>query len=492
MKDLQIFFSDYFCVNESIIEKYGAVNISLINDLPLFIDPFLLFNSKKIVYQRIHENIIKYLLFLQENAEKNPKPSPGMLESWYLFSEVKQTWLGFSLSGNSGRGLGKKFAEELYTGLNTIFKDFGKETITKSSHLEKLCLISPLVGRDKISDFVTNFTKKYILKYTENFARKHLEENKCKTFCVPRVEFNYITKSWKSENYYLPCYKGDYVLLTPRDMLTRDETFINRPDMIKNLESIAPAIEDSSLRFLLNQYLNEVLPLKKKEMSKTEKESKAISLVTTHPELIDYYIQYKENTEEQATSISKQVVSEVRQLFNCQLQKLANILNSKTQFYSVIPNSRDAAYQRVMYLKDVIENKDGYRIFYINGQPIKRELDLQIMYRLVWYATDFDVNREVNNGRGPVDYKVSKGAEDSTLVEFKLASNSKLKKNLENQVEIYKKANSTNNAIKVILYFTENEYTKIMKILQDLNLQEGSDLVLIDARANKISASNAG
>ena len=50
MKDLQIFFSDYFCVNESIIEKYGAVNISLINDLPLFIDPFLLFNSKKIVY----------------------------------------------------------------------------------------------------------------------------------------------------------------------------------------------------------------------------------------------------------------------------------------------------------------------------------------------------------------------------------------------------------------------------------------------------------
>ena len=114
------------------------------------------------------------------------------------------------------------------------------------------------------------------------------------------------------------------------------------------------------------------------------------------------------------------------------------------------------------------------------------------MYRLVWYATDFDVNREVNNGRGPVDYKVSKGAEDSTLVEFKLASNSKLKKNLENQVEIYKKANSTNNAIKVILYFTENEYTKIMKIFQDLNLQEGSDLVLIDARANKISASNAG
>ena len=32
------------------------------------------------------------------------------------------------------------------------------------------------------------------------------------------------------------------------------------------------------------------------------------------------------------------------------------------------------------------------------------------MYRLVWYATDFDVNREVNNGRGPVDFKIQKEA----------------------------------------------------------------------------------
>ena len=54
-------------------------------------------------------------------------------------------------------------------------------------------------------------------------------------------------------------------------------------------------------------------------------------------------------------------------------------------------------------------------------------------------ATEYDVNREVNNGRGPVDFKVSKGSKDTTLVEFKLASNTKLKKNLENQVEIYKK-----------------------------------------------------
>ena len=135
---------------------------------------------------------------------------------------------------------------------------------------------------------------------------------------------------------------------------------------------------------------------------------------------------------------------------------------------------------------------DGYRIFYLDGKPIRKESDLQIMYRLVWFATEFDVNREVNNGRGAVDFKVSKGSNDTTLVEFKLASNSKLKKNLENQVEIYKLANCTDRAIKVILYFDLDEYNKVIKVLNDLNLQGCNDIVLIDASDNKPSASNVG
>lgn len=56
---------------------------------------------------------------------------------------------------------------------------------------------------------------------------------------------------------------GDYVLLTPRDMLTRDDTFINRMDMIGYLQNIAPSVEDATLRFALNQYLTDVLPRKK-------------------------------------------------------------------------------------------------------------------------------------------------------------------------------------------------------------------------------------
>ena len=36
MGQLRLYFSDFFNVDEGLIESYGAVNISFINDLPLF------------------------------------------------------------------------------------------------------------------------------------------------------------------------------------------------------------------------------------------------------------------------------------------------------------------------------------------------------------------------------------------------------------------------------------------------------------------------
>jgi hypothetical protein len=38
---LKLYFSDYFEVSEEALDQYGAFNISLASDLPLFIDPFL-------------------------------------------------------------------------------------------------------------------------------------------------------------------------------------------------------------------------------------------------------------------------------------------------------------------------------------------------------------------------------------------------------------------------------------------------------------------
>ena len=165
----KVYFTDFYNVQEKTLEDYGAFNISLLTDLPLFIDPFLLFHSEKPEYQELHQGIIKYLCFLRDNHTKISS-NKGLLEAWFYFREVKQTWLGFSKAGNKGRGLSKDFADSLIFAFDQLLKNFGNEIISSGSHLEKLCLIGNGVGRDMISDFVTNLVKEYLLEYTQTFA----------------------------------------------------------------------------------------------------------------------------------------------------------------------------------------------------------------------------------------------------------------------------------------------------------------------------------
>ncbi|MDE2166089.1 MAG: hypothetical protein KGJ66_07105 [Alphaproteobacteria bacterium] len=486
------FFSENFGVDPAVLEKHGAFNISLVTDLPLFIDPFLLFNSKKQQYQELHERIIRYLVFLKGKATSGTI-NAALLKAWYCFPEVKQTWLGFSVDGNAGTGLGPDFAHALHQNLHKLFPTFGKEQITRGSHLEKLCLIREGVGRDNISDFTTNLIKGFLCEFTQKFALNCLNENQRRAISVPGTTFNYETEVWASERYTLPWINGDYVLLTPKDLLTRDDNWINRDDLIDGFEEIPSAIPDDELRAQVSNYFERVLARRKdQEPSKKERGEAAVKTIFEFPDLIDYYIRYKEEHGDEAASLSSKKVSFAEWMFIQQLTNLQSTLNKETAFYKTGIGTYKEAHTRLAYLKDVIENKGGYRAFWSGAGPIAREQDLQIMYRLVWIGTPSDVSTEVNDGRGPADFKISRGAKDKTIVELKLAKNTQLRRNLQRQAETYQKASDAKRAIKGILFFNAQERVRVTKILKELELTNSPDIVLIDARKdNKPSGSKA-
>ena len=485
---MNIYFSDVFDVAPALLEKYGAFNISLISDLPLFIDPFLLFNSKTPQYQHLHDEIIKYLRFLKDKASTSTL-SPGLVSAWYRFPEVRQNYLGFCVGGNTGSGLGKQFADSLHSNLQQIFGNFGRETVTKGSHLEKLCLIKDRVGKDNISDFTTNLIKGFLLDYTQTFAVKHIAAKQRRTQTIQKAQFNYTTESWQVGTFDLPFWAGDYVILTPQDILTKDDIWINKHDMLHDYTAIPESIPNDQLRAQINNYFRSVLP---RNPDQKERDEAARKTYLHFPQLIDYYIRHKEDDGDRAASASRLKVRESHQLYVEQFKAFVELLANQTGFYGVRGNTHDEAHARIQFLKGVIENQDGYRMFYLNGRPIERESDLQILYRLTWFATPSDVNREVNNGRGPVDFKISRGSRDKTLVEFKLASNTSLERNLEAQVEIYEKANDAKKSFKVIIYFSQHELMRVQRILKRLKMEKNPFIILIDARKdNKPSASKA-
>lgn len=483
-----LYFSDFFGVQPKTLADYGAFDISVVSDLPLFIDPFLLFNSDKPEYQCLHEGIIRYLRFLKDEA--SPELDPGLVKAWFRFKEVKQNWLGFAAFGNGGSALGDGFAASLRASLSSILDNFGEESITRGSHLEKLCLIKPGVGRDRISDFTTNLIKDYLLDYTQAFAHQYLSKDLCQTFAVTRARFNYQTKSWETRNYYLPLLRNDFVLLTPIDMLTRDETWINHAGMIRSFDRLPDALDDDQLRGQVNQYFASRLS---KDPSPKERSAAAEATIFEFRELIDIYIRLQEDDGYRAEALSSEKTRQAHELFVEIVRLITAGLADKTDFYQRDWTSYDEARERVLAFKDYIENQDGYLLLNRAGkQGPSNEKDVQLFFGLIWHKTEFDVNREANNGRGPVDFKVSRGWSDKTLVEFKLAKSSSLKRNLENQVSIYEKANGTRSSLKVVICYSADDQTKLDRVMSELDMVGEQSIISIDARNdNKPSASKA-
>ena len=280
---MDLYFSQAFGVDRDALDRYGALDICVASDLPLFVDPFLLFNSDDPTYQQLHDEIVRYLRFLRDRAVEDDL-DPKLIDAWYRFKEVKQNWLGFTQFGNGGAGLGKDFATALHSALGDIFRDFGDETITRGTHLEKLCLIRPGVGKDNISDFTTNLIKGYLCEYTQTFAQKHLRSEDCATFRVRRVRFDYATRTWATDSFYLPRLHNDFVLLTPIDILTRDETWINHGDMVRRFPHLPDAVDDAELRAQINDYFTRLLG--DDPTSKRAREA-AAQTIANFPELID-------------------------------------------------------------------------------------------------------------------------------------------------------------------------------------------------------------
>jgi hypothetical protein len=483
-KRFRIYFSDFFGVTPAKVQQHGAFDISLVNDLPLFIDPFLLFNSENPKYKKLHEEIIRYMLFLKEQSAR-PLPN-GLVKAWFHFPEVKQNWMGFSKQGNGGRGLGPDFARSLKRNFTTIFANFGDENETHT-HLGKLTLIKNGVGKDNISDFTCNLIKGFLAEYTQEFALANIDPSKLGSFHISKTSFNYTTQSWIAKQYTLPKLGSDYVLLTPVDILTKDDAWISHNGFIEDFSSVLETVGNETLRSQVENYFASQLPF---EATKRQREDAVEKAVHKYPFLLDLYVKMQEQMGGDATLTSAEKVGAAQKIFVEQLRQFIELVD-KTKFYETQTNSYAEGMARVSFLKHVIEKQDGYKIFYLKGKPIQRESDLQIMFKLTWNASAYSADAEVNNGRGPSDFLVSYGSADKSIIEFKLAKNGKLEQNLQHQAEIYADASkATHPPIKVILYFKEEELIKVQSILSRLKLDKSKDIVLIDA-TQKISASKA-
>lgn len=171
------------------VKKADFYNVDFENDNQVFLNPYaieLLDHPVAKEATRVAINFFETIRSLILAGEKNKARN---LFCNYI-SEPKETCLGYSQKGISGRGI-KDLANYI---LDTIYED--DAVLCKAiRRIEDIKLFIPNVSDDRVSDIYTNVVRKVLINYTYEQCKKynqHTELRKSQHY------WDADTKSWKS------------------------------------------------------------------------------------------------------------------------------------------------------------------------------------------------------------------------------------------------------------------------------------------------------
>jgi len=128
-------------------------------DIPLYLDPFLLWKSPSQQDQALHTSIINsfnHLNYLSKSS-KNGEAREALI----VASECAQVGLGVSKNRRGSR-VGKRKADEILS----LFTDIDHYAKSGFSHVEEIQLYVRGISRDRISDICCSFLKSFLIDYT--------------------------------------------------------------------------------------------------------------------------------------------------------------------------------------------------------------------------------------------------------------------------------------------------------------------------------------
>lgn len=164
------------------ITDYHGIHISqeeldfaipyLDEDIPLSVDPFLLWKSPSLQDNSLHLNLIQSFNFLGFLANNDDVESAVNL--LVEFSECGEVGLGFSKS-RRGAKIGAKAAREIVT----LFTSIPALKTNGFSHLEEIQLFVDQISKDRISDITCSILKSFLIDYTIS---------QCQRYTIPTIE----------------------------------------------------------------------------------------------------------------------------------------------------------------------------------------------------------------------------------------------------------------------------------------------------------------
>jgi len=454
-------------------------------DVPLFIDPFLVKYSSSILVSKSYEtSFVNFFQKILELISKQNKINKKTFESIFNFPEVDELCLGFSKTGTKGSGGGKHFAKiwlKIFVDyLNLILKDRGD---IEFSGIEILSFLADGIGPDRLSDLTANLIKKELIIYTQEICKK--SKIPMKLVRVRNYEFDFNCLSWEDKKVLLPInpFSNSGVILIPEDIVRVSEASANLKDFRHFLISYDNNNLQHKFKFKLIKELNN-----QKIYSILKKNSDVYldyyKVINKNPIIKPYNLNTDEKFIYRDSEVEENLVSSLKDFkYKHKIKSNKDLYNFTIEICNSFKHSIEEQFAIVALWKDNIprEEKISQALFQLIAKEKAKMLNL-------------DFNPEPNQGRGPVDFKFSRGNDLKCLIELKLIKSSSLKNNAEYQLEQYLKSDDSKFGVFMTISYHSSDFKKLKdvdEIIKKIKEKTGLEIkhINIDARNNKVSAS---
>jgi hypothetical protein len=196
-----------------------------IGDLPLCVDPFLLYKSRDPEMRALHKRIVGHFA-----GGVDAINAGNLAEAKRILDFPEAPEIGFGYSARNKRG----------SGVGTILQTLLVDSLAISPaimargirHVEEMQLISPGIGPDRIGDIASNILKEYLIEYTQR---------QCAIHSIPmarQVPISHVYDAgdgtWHDGYFELPVNPSDGlpILLVPR-RIVRQLPWINYENFAK-------------------------------------------------------------------------------------------------------------------------------------------------------------------------------------------------------------------------------------------------------------------
>ena len=194
-------------------------------DIPLYVDPFLLWKSPSQMDNGIHATILDSFNNIGYLANKGDKTES--IKQLVIASECDAVGLGSS-KNRKGRRIGENMANEIVS----LFEKIPQLKTTGFSHIEEIQLLVDKIAKDRISDIACNYMSSFLVDYTQQNC---LEVGIPMELVENVVVYDVKSHCFKEENVHLPLNPNTHepIWLVPKRWL-RFSPWISQDDYFSN------------------------------------------------------------------------------------------------------------------------------------------------------------------------------------------------------------------------------------------------------------------